>query len=95
MESTHPVFEVTNREFDDSMGGCQFVCVSEWRLSLLDDVDSVWEVDGECVEACFPSLCSGAGWSSSLGCDVTHSEVQQFQGCFLVGEMAPGLGDLA
>jgi transposase len=74
--------------------GCQFVCVSEWRSSLLDDVDSVWEVDSECVEARFPSPGSGAGWSSSLGCDVTHSEVQQFQGCFLVGEMAPGLGDL-
>jgi transposase InsO family protein len=38
--------------------GCQFSCVSGWRWSLLDDVDSSWEVDRHCVEAGFPSLCS-------------------------------------
>jgi len=38
--------------------GCQLSCVSGWRWSLLDDVDSSWEIDRHCVEAGFPSLCS-------------------------------------
>jgi hypothetical protein len=37
--------------------GCQVSCVSEWRWSSSDDVDSSWEVDRHCVEAGFPSLC--------------------------------------
>ena len=75
-------------------GGCQNVCVRGWRRSLLCDVDSVGEVDGECVEARFPSVGSGAGCSSSLGGDVTHGEIEQFERCFLGREVAPVLGDL-
>ena len=53
----------------EGLSGC--LCKRVGRLHWLGEFESPGEVDGELVEARFPSPCSGAGLSSSLGAHVT------------------------
>ena len=58
-------------------------------------VEASGEGDGERVECLFPSLGSGAEFTSSVVPDVADRQIEDLQHGVFGGEMPPGFGDLA